>query len=175
MKAIGILILQISVEEGATMRFVNVLFISVLLSGAFGYTPIAMGVEANPQCIDDAKKEFEFCKEGCKENFLVDKDLCRNINHDCADNCRAGHSTCVYPYLEKLDNCKDACDVALEAQKSSCREQYGEGTSERHNCIDSAQIAGFVCRDRCREGVSAEIKQCSKVLGTCVKKCPPAK
>jgi len=157
------------------MKHVNLLFIAVLLSGVLGYTSLAMGVGSNAQCVDDARKEYEFCKDACQENFLVDKDLCRNVNHDCADNCRAGHSTCVDPYLERLESCKDACDAALETQKHSCREQYGEGTSERHNCIDSAQIAGFVCRDTCREGVSTDLKQCSKVLTTCIKKCPPAK
>ena len=75
-----------------------------------------MAVNANKPCVDDARKEYEFCKAACNEQFLIDKDLCRNVNHECADTCRAEHSLCVEPFLEALDTCKDDCDGTLKAE-----------------------------------------------------------
>ena len=136
---------------------------------------ITMAVNANKPCVDDARKEYEFCKAVCNEQFLIDKDLCRNVSHECADTCRAEHSLCVEPFLEALDACKDDCDETLKVQKQTCRSRFGEGTTERDHCIDDAQVAGFICRDTCREGVSSQLKQCTKALRACINKCPPAK
>ncbi len=145
-------------------------FVGVLIDSS-----IIMAVDTNRPCVDDARKEYESCKAACQEQFLVDKDLCRNVNHECADTCRAEHSLCVEPFLQTLEACKDDCDETLKAQKQACRSQFGEGTTERDHCIDVAQVAGFICRDTCREGVSSQLKQCTKALHACINKCPPAK
>jgi len=157
------------------MKKLAICFCVLGFMGILTDSSILMAADANRLCADDARKEYESCKAACKEQFLVDKDLCRNVNHDCADKCRAEHSLCVEPFLEALDACKDDCDENLKAQKQSCRSQFGEGTKERDHCIDDAQVAGFICRDTCREGVSSQLKQCTKALRACINKCPPAK
>jgi hypothetical protein len=135
--------------------------------------PTVLALEPNPQCVKDAQDEFAQCKANCRDKFSADKDLCRRVSHDCADNCRSIHSACVEDPLDAFDNCKDSCNDNLQDAKEDCRHQFGEGTLERHQCIDVAQTAAFQCRDNCREGLSGTLKQCNKDLRSCLKACPP--
>lgn len=135
--------------------------------------PTVLALEPNPQCVKDAQNELEQCKANCRDNFVAEKDLCRKVSHDCADNCRSIHSACVEYPLDAFDNCKDGCNDNLQDAKEDCRHQFGEGTVERHQCIDAAQTAAFQCRDNCREGLSGTLKQCNKDLRSCLKACPP--
>ncbi len=152
----------------------SVIFLALCAAGILIRSPTAMAVQSNPACVSDAQNDYELCKAECKENFLVEKDLCRNVSHDCADGCRSQHSSCVEPSLETLDTCKDSCDQALQTQKALCRDQTAKGSHQRDACIDAAQVAGFVCRDTCREGVAGQLQQCTKTLQACVSSCPPA-
>jgi hypothetical protein len=135
----------------------------------------ARAVTANPQCVHDARQTKRACVATCQDNFTVDKDMCRNVNHDCADACRAGRATCVAPILDALSACLDTCQTALDAAKTDCRAQFAKGTAERDACIDAAQVVAFSCRDACREAVDhAALKQCRKIFHACVIACPPA-
>ena len=156
-------------------RVIGFLILLLLLLGYLSSISTAVAVESNKACVNDAKDEYEDCKAACKEQFWVERDLCVNVKHDCADQCRAAHSACVDPFLDGLDICKETCDSALKAQKQLCRSQFGEGTKERDTCIDNAQIFAYICRDTCREGVIADLKKCTKALHACIQKCPPAK
>ena len=78
----------------------------------------------------------------CQEEFRVDKDACRNVDHDCAEACRAGFETCVEPFLTTLADCKAAC------QSDSCKlprlpaaSHYPvQGRPARDTCIDQARL-----------------------------------
>lgn len=158
------------------MRFASLAtLIGGILAGAIllGAGPAA-AIAQNPECILDARDDFLACKVVCREAYRVEKDLCRNIDHDCADACRAGHQTCVEPPLTALAACKAACNATLAGEKQNCRDLYEPETPERDQCIDAAQVIAFQCRDTCREGVRAEIRLCRQVLRACARACPPA-
>lgn len=146
----------------------------MLAAGILSFAFNAMAVQPNPQCVQNAKNELEFCKNVCKEDFLAHKDLCLNVEHSCANACRVGHSACVEQPLENLEACKDTCNDAFETARQSCLKQFTEGTAERHQCIDHAQVLAFQCRDHCHEGVAEALSRCGKTLRGCMNACPPA-
>jgi hypothetical protein len=136
----------------------------------------ASAAEMNRPCVRDARHEFKICRTECREEFLADKDMCRNIDHDCADLCRADLGECLDGPdgpLTRLEACRMVCLDTLDAAKESCRDRFAKGTPERDQCIDAAQIAAFVCRDTCREGVSADLRACRVAFRTCILGCPP--
>jgi hypothetical protein len=133
----------------------------------------ALGFERDVECIRDARDDFKVCKIICKEAYLTEKDLCRNIDPDCGDLCRAARSLCMDPVLAGLEACKTPCNDALQAAKDQCRIDHEAGTPERDACIDAAQLIAFACRDTCREGVRDELRICRKANRLCIRACPP--
>ena len=49
------------------------------------------------------------CRGDCREDFQVDKDACRNLDHDCVENCRADRNDCNEPVQDQLDADVAAC------------------------------------------------------------------
>lgn len=162
--------------QGGVMR--TVAAFARLLCGLVAATVLAapsFAHEDTRPCVGDAKGEMQLCKAACKETFRAEKDLCRNVDHDCADACRAGLEVCILEPVTELQDCKDKeCNDPLEAAKAQCRQQFPPETPERDKCIDAAQVVAFQCRDACREGVRDELKLCRKALRACIKACPPA-
>jgi len=152
--------------------------LAIIFSGALILTSQASAVTPNPKCVLDAKDARNDCVSACQESFRIAKDTCRNVNHDCADLCRADYDTCIEndPTLMALATCKAGCQTNLESVKVDCRSQHAEGTPERDACIDAAQLLAFVCRDNCRENNNAgpALKACREDFRACIKLCPPA-
>jgi hypothetical protein len=146
--------------------------LAIIFSGALILTSQASAVTSNPKCVQDAKDERNLCITKCQEEFRVDKDACRNVDHDCADACRAGFETCVEPFLTILADDKAACQTTLDTAKVTCRNLYGAGTPERDTCIDQAQLVAFACRDLARENVASGLRACRDAFRTCIKACP---
>jgi hypothetical protein len=152
--------------------------LAIVFSGVLIFSSPAIAVTSNPQCVQGAKSARVDCVAACQESFRVAKDACRNVDHDCADACRAGYDTCIQndPTLIALANCKAGCETSLEAAKTACREKYLQGTVERDACIDLEQIIAFTCRDECREDYNAApaVKACRDQFRACIGSCPPA-
>jgi hypothetical protein len=123
------------------------------------------------QCIKDAKDEYKVCKDVCLEYFQADKDICRNVDHVCAGECRAGYETCTMIPMDIMDACKALCHSALDDAKQQCIVAYPEGSTDRDSCIDQAQVVAFMCRDECREGIQGNMKECRAILRNCLKAC----
>src|SRR5262245_66525004 len=90
----------------------------------------AFAAEANPQCVAQATGDFLLCRQQCREAYQVGKDMCRNIDHDCAESCRAGLDACLdgpNGPLTQLETCRMGCGDALETAVQACREQFGVG------------------------------------------------
>jgi len=135
----------------------------------------AWGVQSNPQCVKDARITKKDCVATCVDQFKVAKDSCLNVNHDCADACRAGRKTCFDQPLSALQTCTSGCNSTLDGAKADCRSKWAEGTPERDKCIDDAQVAAFQCRDTCREGLDrATLRLCRQTFHSCMRACPPA-
>ena len=133
-------------------------------------------IQSNPQCVADATKNMIECRSTCREQFQVDKDMCRNIDHDCAESCRTDLDACLDGPdgpLTKLEVCRLGCTDTLDTAISACRQQFGRGTPDLDKCIDDAQVAAFVCRDGCREANRAGILACRQSFRTCLVACPP--
>jgi len=141
----------------------------VLGTSAWALTP-------NPACVRDARDEFVLCKAACRESFQVDKDMCRNVDHDCAEAARAGRQACVSGPLEDLRECKDDCNATLAGERQKCRTDHPPDTDPTgfDTCVDAAQVVAFQCKDGCREGVAGELKLCRKTFRATLKACPPA-
>ena len=137
--------------------------------------PAAWALTKNAECVLDAKAQKQLCVSTCQENFRFAKDLCWNVDHDCADACRAGRDVCVAPIYAALQNCLDPCSTTLEAAKTVCRNLWAEGTPERDTCIDDAQGVAFGCRDTCREQLDREgLIACRAQFRACITACPAA-
>lgn len=158
------------------MRIVHRLLTGSALLVTAGLSLPPLAAEPNPECVRDAVQELILCKATCREEFQATKDTCRNIDHDCADSCRAGLVACLdgpTGPLTEFEACRDDCSTTLDAAKEACREQFAEGTPERDQCIDQAQLAAFSCRDACREGVATAVRACRLAFRTCILACPP--
>ena len=126
-------------------------------------------------CRDDAREERKLCKMECVETYQVAKDECRNVDHGCAEACRASRRVCLDLPLEGLAECKDACQATKTAVIAGCRETYDSETQSTalDECIDDAQVASFVCRDECREAIDRdEVRTCRKAFRACIRTCP---
>ena len=152
--------------------------LAMIFSGVLMFSSLAVAVTPNRECVQDAKDARIDCVTACKDSFMLAKDTCRNMNHDCADLCREDYDTCIEndPTLMALATCKADCQSTLEAAKVACREKYPEGNPERDACIDLEQIIAFACRDNCREDYNAglAVKACRADFRDCIKLCPAA-
>lgn len=159
------------------MKGLWVLFLAVAVAAA---GPLAMqearAVTANPQCVQDARDDFRECLSTCRETFQVTKDLCRNISHDCAEQCRQDFVDCVGPSLAQLELCKEDCEAARDQAVQQCRVQYQSNAAALDDCIDSAQVQSFMCRDQCREQtqIRAQLRECRQDFRSCIQACPSA-
>jgi hypothetical protein len=149
---------------------------AVVLTGA-----VAGAIMRDPQCVHDANQTKKDCVATCQENFSVARDLCRNVNHECADACRAGRKACVDPIRQVLTDCLGGCQATLDQAKADCRADPNNppGSTSLDTCIDNAQIAAFTCRDNCRESFNTQanrdaLKNCRRIFHACITTCPPA-
>jgi hypothetical protein len=127
------------------------------------------------ECVEDAKQDLMECVITCQEAYRVQKDVCRNINHDCADDCREEYEKCVIEPSGELALCKGDCNRDLEIGRAWCRANTKWGTEDRDKCIDLVQLRAFGCKDQCRENVQVPLTQCWKEFRGCIKTCsePP--
>lgn len=146
--------------------------LGIIFSGVLIFCSPARAIMPQFDCVQDAKNERNLCVAKCQEEFKVDKDACRNVDHDCADDCRADFEACVDPFLAQLAADKASCLATLESAKATCRELNYAGTMGRDVCIDQAQLAAFACRDLARENVAADLRACRLAFRTCIRACP---
>jgi hypothetical protein len=158
------------------MKGLGVLFLVV---AAIGVGPLGLqelgAVTSNPQCVQDARDDFRECLSTCRETFQVTKDLCRDVSHDCAEGCRQQFTDCIGPSLADLETCKEDCDSDRDQAVAECRTQYSGNPSALDDCIDTAQVQAFMCRDQCREQtqIRAQLRQCRQQFRSCIGACPP--
>ena len=98
------------------------------------------------QCKQTAKDNFRTCRANCREDFQVAVDACLNRDHACVEQCRADRQTCRQPTLDRLSSDIAACNARRDSDIQNCKDLYADGTPERDQCIDNAQVAGFECR-----------------------------
>jgi hypothetical protein len=131
------------------------------------------GAAADSECVQDAKVQRGQCRTECDENFVIARDLCRNIDPECAAGCRSDQETCRAPIVTALETCVDGCRDRLNAERAACPRR-GRG---RDFCLDRAQVRAFLCRDDCRESlqVRAGLKACRDAFNGCMAGCglPP--
>ena len=125
------------------------------------------------QCMIDALAAYTTCRAECKEDFQVAKDACKNRDHACVEQCRDQRAECRSTPLAQRQQAIDQCNATRDAAKDNCKSLYGEGTPERDQCIDNAQVAAFECRDQANEDARPALKQCRDQFQSCVQACPP--
>lgn len=153
-------------------------FGALVAAAVISRSPVG-AIMPNPQCVKDARAEMRQCKATCQDDFVAAKDLCRNVDHACADACRAGREVCVAGPLGALAACKDSCNATRDSAVSSCRQQFGQNgqtpdPAQLDQCIDAAQTAAFQCRDTCRENLDrGALKLCRQIFRACIHVCLP--
>jgi hypothetical protein len=127
------------------------------------------GAVADTQCMQDAKDIRTECKASCDEDFVISRDLCRNIDPECAATCRGAHGECRDAIFAALDQCVDGCRVQLNIDRAACPKR---GRS-RDFCLDRAQVRAFVCRDDCRETLNVRpgLVSCRDDFRSCMTGC----
>jgi hypothetical protein len=127
------------------------------------------GATADSQCMEDAKAMRAECKAQCDEDFTIARDLCRNVDPECAQGCRGAQSECRAAIFAALDQCVDGCRVQLNLDRAACPRR-GRG---RDFCLDRAQVRAFVCRDECREDLAVKpaLGACRDDFRTCMAGC----
>jgi hypothetical protein len=149
------------------MRISSYAVISLALASSLGLASV--GPAAGP-CINDAQQQFTETKAQCKEDYQAAKDACLNRDHDCMEGCRAGREECSL--ATGLDESLTACRDALRDAKATCRAIYAEGTPALDQCIDQAQILGFLCRREARRAAKPALKACRAGFRACAQACP---
>ena len=124
---------------------------------------------ADSECVQNAKEQRGLCRMDCDEDFVITRDLCRNINPECAAGCRVARDECRAPIVAALEGCVDGCREQLNAARAACPRR-GRG---RDFCIDRAQVRASLCRDECRENlqVHAGLDACRQAFNTCMTGC----
>lgn len=177
------------------------LMVLLVSGGVFMAGQVSAGM--NMSCLKDARANRQVCMQQCTDDFQAATFLCRNIDPACGAACRAGHDVCIdninailqtgqLPDGTTLANCSggtnqcdsdfqtahQACiDAACQQGSGQCSTCHGDTTCQ--DCVDSAQIAHFVCSDACRDSwranqiVKDDRKTCAKSVSACVKACPP--
>jgi hypothetical protein len=145
----------------------------ITISVALGGGMIAGSARADDRmCVREAREVQEECRAECRDEFLMERDLCRNIDPACGETCRTGYLQCKASFDTVLASCVDGCQSNLIAERSACPPA---GSPGRAACIDQAQVRAFVCRDTCRENrdVREGRRQCRRLRGLCARACPP--
>lgn len=156
-------------------NLVGVLVCGVVFGTAWVAAPPVSALERDRACIDDAVAAKKDCKLRCKTDFLLAKDACWNVDHECADACRAQRSLCYDGPLATLEACLAQAHADLEAAKTACRTQEPPlDPVALDACIDAAQVTAFTRRDECREALDRDaIKRCRMDFRACIGLCPP--
>jgi hypothetical protein len=126
------------------------------------------------ECKRTAKTIYKECRATCREDFQFQKDVCLNRDHACVEQCRADRDTCRQPFEDDLESDLAACGATRQLRVDNCKSTYAEGTPERDQCIDNAQVAAFQCRDAAREKARPGFEGCRLQFRTCAQGCPPA-
>ena len=134
----------------------------------------ASAVKRNRPCVRSATVDRGACYTTCRDDFQVAKDACQNIDHACAETCRANREACRAAPLSALVVCRAPCESALADAVTNCRNTTSRGTPERDQCIDAVQVTAFQCRDTCREQAAPALRKCRADYTACIKACPPA-
>jgi len=129
--------------------------------------------EAGDPCVGEAKGTLTECRTQCYEDSQLARDNCQNRDHACMEVCRAQREECHL--ATGLDAVIAACNQTLYGDKEDCRNDPDnpEGSPERDQCIDQAQVVAFQCRDAAREAARPALKSCRTSFRTCAKSCPP--
>ena len=116
--------------------------------------------EETKQCLRDARGEARLCRAECRENFRMDKDECRSIDHDCAEVCREDRNECLVDVYGDLESCRAPCADALASSFETCRLNWPPHSDARERCVKRAKLQTYRCNAECRSGVADEIKEC---------------
>jgi hypothetical protein len=122
------------------------------------------------ECIKAASGNYKECKGNCKDDFQTAKDACINKCHPCVDACREVRAECVD--ATGFADAIKACNGTMAAAISDCKTKYPKGSVSRDNCIDDAQVAGFVCRLGVRKDKKPALTACRNGFRSCVQGCP---
>lgn len=143
--------------------------LSATIALGFILTAGVAGAGNDSQCVQDAKEQRGQCRMACDDDFVVMRDLCRNIDPECAAGCRAVKAACREPILTALAGCVEDCDHQVEVDRAACPRR-GRG---RDFCLQRAQLRGFLCRDECRDSlhVHAGLEGCRTTFSTCMNGC----
>ncbi len=124
---------------------------------------------ADYDCVQDAKDLRGQCRMECDDDFVISRDLCRNIDPECAAGCRTELAACRAPIVTALEQCVDSCRDQVNAARAACPKR-GRG---RDFCMDRANIHAFLCRDECRDDLQVHegLKACRQGFNGCMRGC----
>lgn len=133
------------------------------------------------QCIQDARVIKTSCQRSCENVFKESKGEC-GLNSTCIKGCKAQLETCLTPFVEALNTCKEGCVDTREAAVDSCKESSGCADKCYSNavflqCIRPALLTEFTCKRDCADAqkldatAQAGITACKEAFKVCKQGC----
>jgi hypothetical protein len=116
-------------------------------------------------CKKAAVAGLKVCKASAREDFQLNKDVCRGLGHTCVEQCRAQRAACVD--LVGLDDAIAACNATRDGAIQTCKNNNPPGTAQ-DDCIDQVQVIAFQCRDQAREDAQPGLAACASAFQACV-------
>lgn len=156
----------------------------LILAGLLISAPVLAAPKADPACMQEAKDDFNDCKEVCqtkceeckqcntvcKGEFETDKFICKNLNLVCVQECRTEEDTCMMPSLEALEACTTECAEAAALAKQECKKNNTD-PNLLEQCIDRLQVAAFMCKDECHDRAKSAMRSCKDLFKVCISGC----
>ena len=129
------------------------------------------------QCVADARATLKSCAQVCKDDFVASVDVCRGVDHDCADTARDNRESCVNGVLTTLNQCIQTECSQFDDDIQACRDDNPPHSADRAVCINNAQLQKFICRKNCRltSDVFKGLRDCRDQFKTDIQACktPP--
>lgn len=131
-------------------------------------------------CIRDANAVAKACAATCKEAFRVAQGDCRDRDHECMEQCRAGRGTCREPVRAILNADLADCATGRATGVGDCDTRYPTPRDETaaiafDQCVDGVQVQAFVCRDDAHDNARPGFLVCTQNFRSCVDTSCPAR
>ena len=130
----------------------------------------ARATDPAQECRKNASSDRHDCNAVCSDNYQAAVLLCGTT---CAQGFASDRQACRAPARATLQAAIKACNDARTAAIKSCRDQYkvDHNLDNKNACVDTAQIAAFICRDDAREAAFPALNACNEAYQICVHAC----
>ncbi|WKZ57867.1 MAG: hypothetical protein QY326_04140 [Bdellovibrionota bacterium] len=155
-------------------------YLSLFLCCLFLTAPSFTQAESKGQCIKQATKERNACRDECNRIREQQRTGCLVPPTECGDVCAAAYDACLAPLNLQKDDCRESCNDTYDAARDACAATCAcsIGTDCNNNacfgvCVDAAAIDRSECTTACYRNPEFRngVKECAREANRCGKDC----